>query len=210
MNGMSRVFVGLGLVVMVGFLVTEVLPGIKGGSMENPPEIFEGKQKLIPHQHEGITDAVKEPVPDEQTPIATKECLVGWNNDDFKEGWCDLGEYAPGTYSLQFQSSLRFVNQDKSETKFPPEGLPAKRWSAYTTEWVDFVRTWSPVIKGEDGETMVGAVIIRTNDDIPAISKTMTLTKRTELFASVNYPLTRDNWVKQGLKGKITIKISKK
>jgi hypothetical protein len=60
--------------------------------------------------------------------VATKKCLVGWNNQDFKEGWCSLGTFSAGDYELKFQSSLKMVSLDKQELPIPIDGVSIHRW----------------------------------------------------------------------------------
>ncbi|MFI3187953.1 hypothetical protein BCS42_14755 [Crenothrix sp. D3] len=141
--------------------------------------------------------------------VKTKTCEIAWNNKDFKNGYCSLGEFPAGEYRIKPQSSLRAVCADATEIIFPPEGQDISIWSNSR----DNIKLKNAEIF--EGYTLIknhriGMIVMRVNDNYPISTWQTSLSNNDTLSVSINFPPTEANWKAQRFYGSITIQVFKK
>ena len=142
--------------------------------------------------------------------VKTKTCEIAWNNTDFKDGWCSLGEFPTGEYRIKPQGLLISICADNTEISFPPEGSHVSMWSDDTKSenhqiLAKFFKQYTPI-----KNNMVGMIIVRNDHDYPVSTWEIELLKKGTLSVSFNFPQTEANWKAQRFYGSITIQVFKK
>ena len=136
----------------------------------------------------------------------TKTCEVAWNNKDFKNGWCSLGEFPAGDYRFEVTSSLKIVDLHQNELSIPSDGLSVNLWKGIEGSTIFDVFNGYAVIKNG----MLGMIIFKIDNEIPLSTRIISINKKSTVSASINFPPTESNWKAQGFHGAITIDIFKK
>jgi hypothetical protein len=223
-NGINKVFVNLGVAMIILGLVAAGMQmrGVNllnavNNTMDQPAmstATVEGEGKSTPHKATHVASQA-EPKLDSSpssegrwVKAGTKVCEIAWNNKDFKDGWCKVGDVVAGEYRFKVRSSLKMTSDDGIDKILPETGVSIQQWrnsTAQNREFAEYFDTWTILKNGQ-----IGQVIFKTSDGSIFESRDISLNGKDSVYTSFNFAMAENAWERMGFRGKITIEVFKK
>jgi hypothetical protein len=172
-------------------------------------------QKALPSDDKKLEEAKVEESVNPELPVnetewqkvGQKTCEIAWNNKDFKDGWCSLGEFPAGKYRFKPTSSLKMGSTDGTETLIPAEGVSVEIWGKPADDgFRKFFKQSSPTVNND----RVGLVIFKVDNQHPSAVWEVSLSQTGKIYTSINFQLRKEDWEVQGFYGEIYVEIYRK